>query len=306
MAGKHTKSIFDFRKSVYSVSKETKNIRFFDNISLPFKITLSVFVAVLVASAIITSVFFVQGSSHSDILSAAKETFYSTNSENSLKLLAQQNPDIKGWLSIGNTEIDCAVCQSDDNKFYIDHNQLGEKSQYGALFLQADDSFDRDGDDKNIVIFGNNMKDGTMFGSLKKYTSLNFYKSNPTVELYHGDKLETYAIFSVMLISSIDDDGGQIYKPYKSYFMNDDEFSKWLNETKTRSMINANVEVENGDNMLTLVTTADDFDGARLVVMAKQVDESESEQIDVYGATVNSNPKHPKIWYTTKGLKYPY
>lgn len=306
MAGKHSKSIFDFRKSPYAPTKQKTKIHFFDNLSLTFKIALSAFVLVLTVSTIIIGVFFMQGNSHGDILSEAKEIFYSTDSSTALKNLASQNPDIKGWLRIEGTQIDCAVCQSSDDRYYIDHNQLKEKSRYGALFLQSNDSINREKNDKNIVIFGNNMNDETMFGQLKKYTNLNFYKSNPTIELYYGDKLETYAIFSVMLTSSASDDEGQIYKPYKSHFIDDAEFDGWFNEAKTRSMINTTVEAENGDNILTLVTVADDFEGARLVVMAKQIDPSDTDTIDVYNASVNQNPKHPKIWYTNRGLEYPY
>lgn len=305
MASKHSKSFFDFRKSKYSLPTEKKpNI--FGNISLPFKIAISVFILALVVTAGIVTVFFMQSNSHNELLTDAKTTFYSTDSKKALQILAEQNSDIKGWIQIDGTNIDCAVCQGEDNSFYIDHNQLGESSRYGALFLQANDSIERSGDDKNIVIFGNNMKDGSMFGSLKKYRNLNFYKSNPFIKLYHGDKTETYVVFSVMLVSSMDNDGGQIYKPYKSHFADENDFDEWQNEAKLRSIINTDVTAEYGDDMLTLVTVADDFDGARLVVMAKQVIEWDAEHTNVISASYNPKPKYPKIWYTTKGLEYPY
>lgn len=306
MAGKHSKSIFDFRKSPYAVKKEATKFEFIKNLSLPFRITLSVFVLTLVVSTILVGVFFMQGSSHSDLLASAKETFYSTDSKAALRQLSQQNSEIIGWLKINGTQIDAAVCQGRDDEFYIDHNQLGEESRYGALFVQAGDDYKRSNEDKNVVIFGNNMKDGTMFGELSKYRNINFYKSSPTFSFYYGDKCETYAVFSVMLISSASDDAGQVYKPYKSYFANDQEFNEWITETKARSMINTSLNVENGDEMLTLVTLADDFEGARFVVMAKRINEWDLEDIDVQNASVNSTPKHPKIWYENKGIKYPY
>lgn len=306
MAGKHSKSIFDFRKSPYTVSKEKTKFEFIKNLSLPFRITLSVFVLTLVVSTILIGVFFMQGSSHSDLLAAAKETFYSTDSKAALRLLSKQNSEIIGWLKINGTQIDTAVCQGGDDEFYIDHNQLGEESRYGALFVQANDNYERKNGDKNVVIFGNNMKDGTMFGELSKYRNINFYKSSPTFSFLYGDECETYAVFSVMLISSASDDAGQVYKPYKSYFANDQEFNEWITETKARSMINTNVGVENGDEMLTLVTLADDFDGARFVVMAKRINSWDLGEIDVQNVSVNSAPKHPKIWYENKGIRYPY
>ena len=305
MAGKHTKSLFDFRKSDCIKAPKEKSVTQ-KTLSLPFKIIIWILVAALALSVAFIGSFFLEGTQQKNILEEAKKVFSSMPSEKALKQLAQENPDIKGWIEIDGTQIDNAVCQSKDNSYYIKHNQLGEESRYGAPFLQSDDTFERIGDDKNIVIFGNNMQDGSMFGELKKYRNLNFYKNNPYIKLYYGDKTETYVVFSVMLLSSMDDDQGEIYKPYKSYFADESEFNGWLLETKQRSIINSSVEVKNGDNILTLVTLADDFDGARLVVMARQIADDGAEQIDVMSSTFNPKPKYPKIWYDNKGLEYPY
>ena len=306
MAGKHSKSIFDFRKSPYTVSKEKTNFEFIKNLSLPFKITLSAFVATLVVATIVVSVFFIQGNSHNKILTSAREIFHSTDSATAIRTLSKDNSEIIGWLKINGTQIDGVVCQSNNDDFYTNHNQLGQESEYGALFVSANDNFARKNNDKNVVIYGNNMNDGSMFGELNKYCKLNFYKSNPTFNFYYGDECETYAVFAAMLISSMDNDGGQLYKPYKSYFANDEEFNKWFVETKTRSILNTGVEVKNGDNIMTLVTTSNDFEGARFVVMAVQVDSSDAGILNLNGASLNPQPKYPKIWYTSRGQEYPY
>ena len=73
-----------------------------------------------------------------------------------------------------------------------------------------------------------------------------------------------------------------------------------------RSLINTNVSVEYGDEMLSLVTVADDFDGARLVVTAKKSTEQQVAKTDFAGARVNPKIKYPKAWYEQRGLKYPY
>lgn len=305
MASKHSKNFLDLRKSVYVTSLDTKSVER-TSLSLPFKIIIIALVASLVLSSVLVGNFFMQSNAHKAILADAKQVFESLNSDDALKTLAEENADIKGWLKIEGTNIDCAVCQGDDDTFYINHNQLGKKSRYGALFLSKDDSFERNGNDRNIVIFGNNMKDGEMFGSLKKYRNLNFYKQNPFVELYFGDEIQKYIVFSVMLVSSSADDNGDIYKPYKSHFTDENDFKLWAEETYSRSLINTTVEAEYGDDILTLVTVADDFDGARLVVMAKKTDEWNAERTDVSGASVNAKIKYPKIWYITRGLEYPY
>ena len=88
--------------------------------------------------------------------------------------------------------------------------------------------------------------------------------------------------------------------------MNAADFNSWRKDTLSRSMIISPLEPSYGDDLLTLVTLADDFDGARLVVMAKKTDEWNASHTDVSGASVNPKTKYPKIWYTTRGLEYPH
>lgn len=305
MAGKHSKRFFDFSKSVYVTASDTKAVTQ-KPLSLYFKIIIAVLIISLVLSSVLVGGFFMQSNSHKNLLADAAAVFEANQSEDAIKALSETNKDIKGWLKIEGADVNCAVCQSDNDTFYINHNQLGKKSRYGALFLSTNDSFERQNGDRNIVIFGNNMKDGTMFGSLKKYRNLNFYKQNPCIELYYGEQAETYVIFAVMLVSSSADDSGEIYKPYKSYFADNNEFDIWLKETYSRSLINTTVTAEYTDDFLTLVTIADDFEGARLVVMAKKTDEWDAAHTEVSDAAVNPQIKYPKIWYTTRGLEYPY
>lgn len=298
MAGKHSKSFFDFRKREFLtrfVVKETES-----TISLPFKIIIYTLVLSLLVSFVLVGNFFTQGKRNKKTLIKSQQIFASLNSDDALKELSQKNPDIKGWIKIGGTNINNVVCQGNDDSYYINHNYLGKRSRYGSLFLSHNDTFEREGNDHNIVIFGNNMKDSTMFGELKEYRKLSFYKQNPTLNLYYNDKCETYIVFAVFLTSSSTDDDGNLFYPGKSHFATEDEFSAWYNEICERSILNTTVSASRNDDLLTLVTVADDFDGARLVVMAKKVEEWQAELTDVSGASVNPKPKHPKIWYETK------
>lgn len=305
MAGKHTKNFFDTVKDLCTVQNFSK-IYNQNGISLPLKIVTLMLVLSLVVSAILIGSFFTTGNSQSKLLKEARDYFESAGGNNTVKALSKENEDIKGWININDTDISYAVCQGKDDEYYITHNQSGKKSRYGALALSVTDSFDRQGNDHNIVIFGNNMKDGTMFGSLKKYRNLNFYKQHPEIELYYGNTQEKYIVFSIMLLSSYEDDAGGIYNPSKSYFADKNEFNLWYNESRARSLIDTKVSVEYGDDMLTLVTSANDFEGARLVVLAKKTTDWDASHTDVSGAAVNAKIKYPKIWYTERGLKYPY
>lgn len=305
MAGKHSKSIFDSIKDALILKIESK-LYTKSEMSLPFKIITIALVISLLLSAVLIGRFFAVGNIHKKILNEANSYFEDLGGNEAIKILSEENDDIKGWLNISGTGMSYAVCQGEDDKYYTNHNQLGKKSRYGALALSSSDSFERMGNDHNIVIFGNNMKDGTMFGSLKKYRNLNFYKQNPVIELYYGNTQEKYIIFAVMLVSSYNDDAGDIYNPAKSYFADNDEFEQWYNESVSRSLIKTKVALKNTDEILTLVTTADDFEGARLVVLAKKVTDWDASHTNTSNAVVNGKIKYPKIWYTERGLEYPY
>lgn len=302
MAGKHSKSFFDFRKNVLVTGPKTKD---YAPISLPIKIIIGFLIASLVLSLVFVGTEFLPSVLHKNMLKKAARTFSTNKSHVGLGLLAQQNPDIKAWLKIDETSINYAVCQNEDDSFYTNHNQRGKKSRYGALAISSNDDITRQSGDKNIVIFGNNMRDGSMFGLLKEYRKLDFFKQHPLIKFYHGESWENYAVFSIMLLSASADDGAA-FKPYKSHFANEQEFNNWYSETVARSLINTTVDANHDDDILTLVTVAKDFDGARLVVMAKKVDDWTAERIDVSNASVNAKIKYPQVWYTQRGLEYPY
>ncbi len=305
MAGKHSKSIFDSLKDALVLRIESK-LHSKSEMSLPLKIVTIALVLSLLLSAVLIGRFFAVGNAHKKLLNEANAYFEDLGGNKAIKTLSADNDDIKGWLNISGTGISYAVCQGEDDKYYTNHNQLGKKSRYGALALSSSDSFERKGNDRNIVIFGNNMKDGTMFGSLKKYRNLNFYKQNPVIEIYYGNTQEKYVIFAVMLVSSYNDDAGSIYNPAKSHFADNNEFKQWYNESVSRSLIKTNVALKNTDEMLTLVTSANDFEGARLVVLAKKVTDWDASHTNTSNAVVNGKIKYPKIWYTERGLEYPY
>ena len=306
MAGKHSKNLI--KKDGVSVNVVLSGEhRYLLPVSLPFKIIIAVTVISLILSAVFVGVYFVPDKAHGGMLKNAANVFENAvNYDKALQTLSQDNSDIKGWLKTDGTDINCAVCHTDNDTYYINHNQLGKKSRYGALFLSSSDSFERINNDRNIVIYGNNIKNGSMFGTLKKYRNVNFYKQNPTVSLYYSGHAETYIIFAVMLIGSSQNDAGTTYNPSRSHFSNENEFAKWYKETAQRSLINTTVAPQYGDDLLTLVTTADDFDGARLVVMAKKTTEWDASHTDITGAGVNDNIKYPEIWYKERGLTYPY
>lgn len=298
MAGKHSKKFLKNNgiSAFELLSNSEKSLK--RTTPLALKITATAVVVSLLLSVCFISNYFIAGKLHNNLLENAKTVFNSYSSKtDALVKLSQSNADIKGWLKIEGTDIDCAVCQTDDNVYYAKHNQLGKSSRYGALYLSADDSFQRTGSDQNAVIYGNNMKNGSMFGTLKKYRNLNFYKQNPKISLYYQNARETYVVFAVMILDFTDVDNLDFSK---SSFANEKDFDNWYSEIASRSLINTTVTPQIDDNFLTLVTSAKDFDGAKLVVMAKQVDDWQADHLSTSGAAVNGNIKYPEKWYKSK------
>lgn len=232
------------------------------------------------------------------------ETVVDTRSP-SQKLL-DENGDFIGWIRIYNTKVNYPVYQTDNNDFYLTHNQQKRKSAYGAIYIDCNNVVTAEHIDKNLVVYGHEMKNGSMFGSLKKLRSLDFYKQNPTVEFSTLYNSGIYKIFSVFVLNANKaDDNGSIYNIYRNEFYGETDFNIWRDEALQRSVLKTNVDVQNGDEIITLVTCCEDFENARLIVMARKTRGDEAPEVDTSLAALNENPRYPARWYTDRGLEVP-
>lgn len=220
-----------------------------------------------------------------------------------MNLLKAENSDFVGWLQVGDL-IGNPVYQAKDNEFYKTHNSKCEESEYGALYLSSED---RVSGDDNITIYGNNMSDGAMFGALSQLRDGSAFVKNGYITFSTEKENENYAIFSVMLLTeNADDDNGAPFDFYKTKFDSVYEFGKWRDEAVQRSIISTGVNLKYDDKRLLLVADADDFEGAKLVVMAKKVEDISEMAPDVKKVKVNEEARYPKVWYDQRKLDYPY
>lgn len=256
-------------------------------------------IALIIAFAVIASHFLEIRRDTKLLLKAQSVMSDGALSKRDINSLLDQNTDFRAWLSIENTNINNPVYQTDDNEFYYKHNQQKSKSSSGALFFDSSNQITYQSADKNLIIYGNKTDNGQLFSGLEKYRSLEFYKQNPTVSLTTFYGTDTYVIYSVFVINTAEaDDGGYIYNYTRKKFGIDDSFYNWFDEAKGRSIISTGVEALPTDGILTLVTDADDFDGAKLVVAARKL--RKDEIVSTETAVINKNPRYPKIWYTRK------
>ncbi len=266
----------------------------------------------LIISATYLLNYFITGNQQKALLDDTRELWYSTQeTENDTPFgfdpLLKVNKDTKAWIKINNTSIDNPVVQTSDNDYYLNYNFNSSQSRYGTLFFDYRDVISESGNSKNLVIYGHNMKDGSMFAGLLNYKNLNFYKQNPTFELTTLYEKSEYQVFSVFLINSkAHHDNGYIYNFLRNSFTSDDEFINWIDESKKRSLINTAIDISSDDEILTLVTCAYDFDDARLVVMARKTRDNETAMVNTAAAAYNPSPMYPQIWYDNKGIKNPY
>ena len=213
------------------------------------------------------------------------------------------NQDFVGWLKIANTSLDIQIVQSDDNDFYVRRDFYKNANRYGCPFMDFKNN-PKELDD-NTVIYGHHMSDGSLFANLDGYKTLQGYKKSPIIQfstLYQDYQFKVFAVF--LSTSNPSTDNGFNYTI--TDFVTDEKFTSFINEVRTRSIINTNVTVNPDDKIITLVTCAKDFDDARLVVMGRLVRDNENPSVDINGATLNPEPKYPQIWYDKKGKENPY
>ena len=159
----------------------------------------------------------------------------------------QVNPDVVGYLKVNNTKIDYVVVKGKDNDYYLNHNFNKKRNVSGWVF--ADYTVNFDGNDKNIVIYGHNMRNGTMFGTLKNILDKNWYLNEENRKILFVTKEDTfyYEVFSVYSIKSED-----YY--ISTDFKNEESFGKFINTLKKRSKYDFKVDVSEKDEILTLST----------------------------------------------------
>ena len=174
------------------------------------------------------------------------------------KSLKEKNSDTIAYLKVNGTNIDYIVVRGNDNNYYLKHNFEKNWNISGWIFSDYRNKFD--GTDKNIVIFGHNTKDGSMFGTLKKVLNKDWYKNkdNHNIILVTEEDTYYYKVFSTYSIKAED-----YYINTK--FKNNNEFGEFTNTIKSRSIYDYNVEVNNADKILTLSSCIGD--GKKRVVL---------------------------------------
>ena len=182
--------------------------------------------------------------------------------------LKQQNPDIIGWIEIENTEISYPVLQCSDNEYYMNHNYKKEKSKNGAIFLDKDYNWDLPS--SNLLIYGHNMKNNTMFQHLLKYKNKSFFDEHPNIRFTTTNDDKIFEIISVFESRVYYQYEKNVFKYY--YFINaenEEQFNNYVQNAKNSSLYDTGKTAIYGEQLMTLSTCSYHTKDGRFVVVAK-------------------------------------
>lgn len=166
--------------------------------------------------------------------------------------------DYTGWIKIDNTKIDYPVVKGKDNQFYLDHNYKKEKSDAGAIFMDRRNLGNKY--DKHTIIYGHNMRNGSMFKDLNKYLNESFFNNNALITFEDLYKDYKYQVISAYYISA---DLETI-----AFEINEETIHSFIK----RSLHSSDYEYDENDRFLTLATCNSILDNGRMVVHAVLVE----------------------------------
>lgn len=170
------------------------------------------------------------------------------------------NSDYKMWIQIENTNINYPVVQGSDNDYYLKHNFRKESNISGTVFVESANDIDND---KNIILYGHNMRNGTMFNNITNYKEESFFNEDNKINIIMNNTLYEYEAFSVYVknVSEVNLAIG---------FASEDEFINYAYNEAEESLYKKDVDFSAEDNLITLVTCSYEFTDARTIVVARR------------------------------------
>lgn len=162
-----------------------------------------------------------------------------------------------GMLVIDSIDMALPIAHTEDNSYYLTHSFDKKRNNGGSLFM---DYRNRSIDDKNIIIYGHNMRNGSMFGQLSKFLKEDFLKENRDIYIYSGFERRHYVIFSVYTTSAVDNE------TYKTNIENSKVLFRYMSDMQNKSLYVLSLN-QNAEQCLTLSTCTNDG-SKRIIIQA--------------------------------------
>lgn len=181
--------------------------------------------------------------------------------------LAQQNGDMVGWLSAQGTQLDYPVMQTKKSpEFYLRRDFDKKYAISGIPFADAKCDVNLSG--SNVIIYGHNMKDGSMFGAVDKYQQADFWQQHKQLRFDTLTQRQLYNVFAVVVV----DTDVQLPDALAAYQLKEggtqEEFDKYISFLKEKALYETDITPIYGDSLLTLSTCNNIEDTMRIVLVA--------------------------------------
>jgi len=182
--------------------------------------------------------------------------------------MAEENSDMVGWIKVDGTKLNYPLMFTPDfEEKYIHADFKGNFSVGGLPFIEEGCSLEPRSD--NLIIYGHNMKNGSMFATLMEYADENFWKEHPVIHLsslYDETAYEVVAAFYDRVYYKHE----TCFKFYQFIDAEDEEdFNYAIEQFKAKSCYDTGVTPQYGDQLITLVTCSYHEDNGRFVVVAR-------------------------------------
>ena len=188
-----------------------------------------------------------------------------------VKKLQQENSDIVGWIEISGTDINYPVLQGEDNEYYMTHNYKKQKSRNGSIFLTKDYNWEIPS--SNLLIYGHNLQNGTMFQELLKYESEQYYKEHPTINFTTEKEDAEYEIIAVLKTRVFYKSEKNVFRYY--YFVNaetEQQYNEFVQNAKNESLYNIEATARYGEQLITLSTCSYHVKDGRFAVIGRKIE----------------------------------
>lgn len=187
------------------------------------------------------------------------------------KALQKENPDVKGWIQIENTNINYPMLQTTNNDYYMTHDYKKEKNDYGSIVINTNSNIN--GENANVILYGHKMmRDDQMFSDLHKYQNKQFYEEHPIVKIATDEGEEQYEIIYVFKSRIFYQDETNVFRYYRYFsFENESQFNEYIENCKKLQLYDIGKTAQYGEKLLTMITCEYSQENGRMVVVAKRI-----------------------------------
>ena len=169
------------------------------------------------------------------------------------------NDDVVAWIYLEDTHVNYPVVLGPDNDYYLNRLYNGKGNGAGSIFMD----FRNKGDfsDRNNILYGHRMNNGTMFADISNYSNREFFDGHPYVLIVTPDAKYKAEVFSAYIANTT-------YSSWDTVFDGDDKYLSWLESIHGRSYFERDVEFTADTKIVTLSTCTYEFEDARFIVHA--------------------------------------